>query len=89
MKKQFRDAVERSTELRAIFVLGVVLVLRAWRALPHLRPQQLLFPITFMQLIVFIIAALEPTRFFYVFAIGNFVVVGIGIFPMTLQKVKE
>jgi hypothetical protein len=89
MKKQFEKAVIESTEIRALFVLGVVLVLRAWRALPHLRPHQLLFPITFMQIIVFVISALDPTQFLQTFAVGNLVIVAIGVFPMTLQKVKE
>lgn len=89
MKKRFRDAVEQSTEIHALFVLGVVLFLRAWRAIPTLRPHQILIPATISQITVFIISVFNIEQFIIINAIGNMLIVGIALFPSTFQKQKS
>lgn len=88
MRRRFRETVERSTELRALFVLGVVLILRAWRSIPYLRPTQLLVPATLMQIVIFVTAAIKEKDFLLNLAIGNLIVVGLALMPMTLAKPK-
>ena len=86
MKRRFNKALELSTELRAFLVLLVVIVMRARRAIPTLRPTQLLIPATLMQITVLMIAAFFPHNFIVIFAVGNFIVVGIVLIPvLTLQ----
>lgn len=88
MKQRFEKAVLESTELKALLALGLLLCLRAWRAIPHLHPIQILVPATLLQMIVFIVAALNRDNLFFILAIGNFIVVGLALFPMTLAKPK-
>lgn len=86
MKNRLLDAVKNSTEIRALIVLIVLLILRAWRAIPHLRPTQLLVPASLMQMLVFITAAINEENFILNLAIGNFIVVGLALLPMTFAK---
>ena len=86
MKKRFEKAVLESSEIRVLFVLLVVLGLRVWRIIPTLRPQHLLVPASLLQMIVFVIAALNPHKFIPIASIGFFVVVGFALIPSTFQR---
>lgn len=88
MKERFKKAVTETTEFRALFILGLVLFLRAWRAIPSLKPVQLLIPATVVQVIILTASALFSNHFITVFAIGNFIVVGIFLFPILRQPPK-
>lgn len=89
MKKHLLEALKNSSDARAYLVYGVLLVLRAWRSIPHLRPTQLLVPATLLQMAVFIAAAIKEENFFINLAIGNFIVVGLALIPMTFTKSKS
>lgn len=84
MKRRFDKSLEQATEVRALFVLLVVMYLRARRAIPTLRPIQLLIPATMMQIAVLIFAAFFPNNFIVIFAVGNFIVVGIVLLPFLM-----
>lgn len=86
MNNWFKKAVIETTETRALFLLLFVLCLRAWRAIPNIRPIQLLFPATISQITVFIIAAFNTDKFLYIVAIGNLLILSIVLFPATLQR---
>lgn len=88
MKKRFQKSLEHASEARALFVLLVVLALRARRVIPTLRPMQLLIPATLMQIAVLMIAAFFPHNFILIFAVGNFIVVGIVLFPFLALQPK-
>lgn len=88
MKERFKKAVLETTELRALLILGLLLCLRAWRAIPKLRPTQLLLPATLLQMIVFVIAALNKENFLIILAIGNFIIVGLAMLPSTFIRPK-
>lgn len=88
MKKQFTEAVKSSTEFRALFVLGVLLILRAWRSIPKLRPMQLALPATLTLIITFIISAYSPFKFILIFSTGLFIVLAVFMFPMLRQPPK-
>lgn len=85
MKKRLLKAIENTSELRALFVLCVLLALRAWRVIPNLRPNQLAIPAALSLIITLIIAASSPGRFIVIFPTGLFIVMAIFMFPM-LQK---
>jgi len=89
MKKQFEKAVHASSEVRALFVLLVIMALRVWRFIPTLRPQHLLVPASLLQMIVFVIAALNPHKFISIASIGFFIVVGFALIPSTFQRPKS
>lgn len=89
MKNRFYKAVEQASETRALFVLLVVLTLRAWRAIPNLRPHHLLVPITLTQIILFIFTAITtPHLLIQNIAIGNLLIVGIANIPTLFQRPK-
>lgn len=88
MKNRFHSAIIDASETRAMFVLMVVIFLRAKRIIPTLRPHHLLIPATTLQIIVFVFAALHPEHFIPTLAIGNFIIVGIAILPSTFQHPK-
>lgn len=85
MKKQYEKAVLDASQSRVLFVLLIVLTLRAWRAIPTLRPIQLLLPATVSQISVFVIALMNMDKFIYVVVIGNLIILGIAIFPSIFQ----
>ena len=89
MKRRFNKALELSSELRAFLVLLVVIAMRARRAIPTLRPIQLLIPATLMQITVLMIAAFFPYNFIVIFAVGNFIVVGIVLIPFLMLQPKS
>lgn len=88
MKQQFKKAVIETTELRALFILGLVLCLRAWHAIPSLRPTQLIIPATIAQVILLTASVLFSKNFIAINAIGNFIIVGIFLFPILRQPPK-
>lgn len=51
-----------------------------------LTPVKMLIPITLLQIVIFITAALNQDNFIYIIAIGNFVVVGIAMIPLALHR---
>jgi hypothetical protein len=46
-----------------------------------LRPAQMLVPLTFVQVGILCVAALFPSKFIYIFGIGNFLVAWLAILP--------
>ncbi len=88
MKSRFNRSLEQATEVRALFVLLVIMFLRARRIIPTLRPIQLLIPATMMQIAVLMIAAFFPHNFIVIFAVGNLLVVGIVLVPFLLLQPK-
>jgi hypothetical protein len=85
-KKHLRELILNASEAQVQLVLFILLVRRAWRAIPHLRPQHLIIPATLLQIIVFIIAACFSQHFISTVAIGNIIVVGIALLPMTFPQ---
>lgn len=88
MKSRFNRSLESASEARALLILLLVYALHARRIIPTLRPNHLIVPATFMQIIVLMIAAFNIDRFIYIFAIGNFVVVGIVLLPFLMLPPK-
>lgn len=88
MKKRFKNAVVASSELKALLILGLLLCIRAWRTIPHLRPRHLVMPASFAIITVFIIAALSPQKFMLIFSTGIFIVLAVAMFPMLHQQPK-
>jgi hypothetical protein len=86
MNRRLQETVSKTTETRAVFVLLVVLVLRAWRTIPSLRPIDLVFPATLAQILIFIVASLWPQQFIFILAIGNFIIVLFAMFPVMFQQ---
>lgn len=86
MNRRFYDAVEQASEFRAFIVLMVVLSIRAWRAIPNLRPVHLLFPLSISQIILFIVTASDPQTFLFMFSAGNFVIAWFAILPLSFPK---
>lgn len=70
--------------------LRVILWLTRLKWLRHkislLTPLKMLIPITLLQIIVFITAALNQDKFIYIVGIGNFIVVGIAMIPLALYR---
>jgi hypothetical protein len=86
VKSRLYKALEETSELRVFFVLLVILALRAWRIIPTLRPQQIIIPATLLQIFILVIAACFSQHFISTVAIGNFIVVGIALLPMTFPR---
>ena len=86
MNRRFYDAVSQASEGRALIVLMVVLTLRAWRAIPHLRPVHLLIPLSISQILLFVFTALDPRTFFFMFPAGSFVIAWFAILPLSFPK---
>lgn len=89
MNRKLRNAIFKASNLRTIIVLAVVVLLRAWRIIPTLKPIQLVIPITLLQIIVFVVAAFHVNNFIMIVGIGNIAIVGLAMFPSTFQKTKE
>ena len=85
MKKRFNQALEQATIFHTLYVLLVVIYLRARHALPNLRLRHLLFPAVFAQIIVFFFAIQFPAFLFFS-AIGNLIIAGIAFYPSTIQR---
>jgi hypothetical protein len=88
MKKRLIEAVKDASEFRALLVLIVLLSLRAWRAIPKLRPIHLAIPATLVLVTTLILAALSPSKYIITFSIGLFIVLAIFMFPMLRQPQK-
>lgn len=86
MNRRLYDAVAQTSEARALFVLLVVLSLRAWRSIPHLRPVHLLIPLSLAQIILFVITALHPHNFLYTFSAGCFFIALFSLLPITVPR---
>ena len=86
MKSRFYKSLEQASEFRTLFVLLVVLALRARRIIPTLRPHHLLIPAVITQIIIFSLAALHPDTLFITATIGNLIIVGIAIYPSTTKR---
>lgn len=86
MNRRLYDAVEQASEVHALFVLMVVLILRAWRTIPTLRPVQLLFPLSIAQITLFVITALDPQKFLYLFSAGSFVIAWFALLPLYFPR---
>ena len=52
----------------------------------QLHPRQILIPATLLQILIFILAAYSSQHFISTLAIGNLIVVGIALLPMTLPR---
>ncbi len=87
MHHRLYNALRRSSEMRALFVLGIVIVLRAWRVIPTLRPHQMMMPAALMQIIVLVLAGLTE-HFIFGFVIGNFVIVAFLMLPLMLRPAE-
>lgn len=88
MRQRLEEAIKNSSEARAYFVFGVLLILRAWRAIPKLRPIHLILPATIALISILIIAAYTPLKFLFIFSTGLFIVLAIVMFPMLRQPSK-
>lgn len=88
MKDHFTQAVKRTTETKALLVLIVLLILRAWRTIPKLRPIHLALPATIALITTLIISAYTPYKFLLIFSTGLFIVLAIVMFPMLRQPPK-
>lgn len=88
MKKRFEKAVIQTTELQALLALGLLLCLRAWRAIPKLRPDHLAIPATLAIILTLVIAASSPLKFFLIFFTGLFITLAIIMLPMLRQPSK-
>lgn len=86
MNRRFYNAVEKASEFRAFIVLIIVLSIRAYRAIPHLRPINLFIPLSISQIILFIITAFNPRTFPFMFSAGNFAITCFAIIPLLFQK---
>lgn len=86
MNRRLHDAVEQASESRAFFVLMVVLSLRAWRTIPHLRPIHLLVPLSISQIVLFIVTAFDPRTFLFMFFAGNIVIAWFAILPLSFER---
>jgi hypothetical protein len=71
-------------------IIVLFYVIKRWLqfTLSNLHPSRILVPVTLAQIILFALTLYHSERPFPTLAIGNFVIVGIAIFPMTLRKVK-
>ncbi len=85
MNRRIYEAVEQASEFRAFIVLLVVLILRARRAIPSLRPTQMLVPLTLAQVLVLVASAFSD-KSIYVFAIGNLIVVWLAMLPSMFPR---
>lgn len=83
-KKQLRQLILNAPEAQIQLVLFIMLVRRSWRAVPHLRPHHIIIPTTLSQIFILILAACFSRNFISTVAIGNLIVVGIALLPMTL-----
>lgn len=81
MNRRLHDALLQASETRAFFVLMVMLALRARNIIRPLRPAQMLLPLTLLQIFVFAISAIAPSKSIYIFGIGNFIVVWLAMLP--------
>jgi hypothetical protein len=89
MKERFIKAVIQSSDLQVLIVIGVLLIRRAWRIVPNLRPRHILLPSAFAQIAIFVYAALSPIeKFLPLFAVGNLVIIAIATLPMLVQPQK-
>lgn len=71
-------------------ILVLLYVTKRWLqyTLSNLHPARLLVPVTLSQITLFSLTLYHSDRPLPILAIGNFLIVGIAIFPMTLRKVK-
>lgn len=88
MKQRFDKAVIEASEIRVLLALGVLLFLRAWRAVPKLRPAHLAVPATLAIIFTLVIAASSPLKFFIIFFTGLFITLAVFMFPMLRQSPK-
>lgn len=88
MKQRFEKAVIETTDLQALLALGLLLCLRAWRAIPKLRPIHLILPATITQVVFLGIAVFNIHKLFFIYSIGIFVLIAVFMFPMLRQQSK-
>lgn len=80
------------SKLSPIETLQISLLVRFYiirKKISETHPKQLVIPICLLQIFTFItIMILEPKNLIETIAISNFVIVGIGVFPVTLKRKK-
>lgn len=87
MRHRLHDALHHSSEIRALFVLIVLIALRAWRKVLTLRPYQMAMPAALLQIIIFVLAALTE-HFILGFAVGNFMIAALIMLPVMLKPAE-
>lgn len=84
-KKYLKNLILETSESRALFLLIVLQLLRLKRAIPFLRPRQIIVPVTIAQILAFILAARHPS-FLILSALANLIIVGIALIPSTYPR---
>lgn len=88
MRRRLHNALRHSSEMRALFVLIIVVILRTWRRIPTLRPHRMIMPAALLQVVVFLLAAFTPEQFVLKFAAGNFIIAAALMLPLTLRPAE-
>lgn len=69
-------------------IIVLLFVLSRWLRfkIARLRPATLLIPVTLAQIAVFVLTVLYSRNLLVMFAVGNMLIVGIAVFPLTLIR---